>query len=275
MKKFILCLFAFFFSLNLSYAQTVTSDNAAPRSLGGGDDITALKQQVAQQGQTIQQLINYVQYLNRELGNIKQEMMLAKNIVVDIKDRPVKGKDNAQIVLLEFSDYQCPFCSRFSIQNTPVIDSLVTLGKIKKVFMDLPLVSIHPNAFNAAEAARCAGEQGKYWEMHDEMFKNQAALTPFEPHAEAIGLDAKKFGDCIAGNKFDAAINASMEFATSLNINSTPTIALALVQPDGSVVLNKIISGSSIKSEVDALAAKLPAAKPAPAPTPAPRTRRN
>lgn len=255
-KTFLFFLSCFFASISVS---------AQPTTPGTPD----LAQQVAQQGQTIQQLINYVQYLNRELGAIKQELILNKNIEIDTQKNPIKGNANAQVAFLEFSDYECPFCGRFAVQNKKMLDSLVTTGKVKKIFIDLPLTSIHTNAFKAAKAARCAGDQGKYWEMHDEMFTNQAKLTEFQSHAKTVGLDATKFDECLASNKHDAVINESIAFATSLNVNSTPTLALAMVNADGKLILNKFVQGGNIESEINALLEKAAQNAPKPA-TPAP-----
>jgi protein-disulfide isomerase len=93
------------------------------------------------------------------------------------------------------------------------------------VFKDYPLPN-HPNAEKAAEAAHCAGEQSKYWEMHDRMFANQQALAvpQLKEHAAAIGLDGAKFGECLDSGKFAAVVNVDMEYGNKLGVNSTPTM---------------------------------------------------
>jgi protein-disulfide isomerase len=100
--------------------------------------------------------------------------MQALDAVVAIGDAPVKGNPNAKLTLIEFSDYQCPFCRRHAENTLPSLDKeYIATGKVRYVFHDFPLEAIHPQAFKAAEAAHCAGEQQKYWEMHGRLFANQ------------------------------------------------------------------------------------------------------
>jgi hypothetical protein len=102
--------------------------------------------------------------------------MQALDAVVAIGDAPVKGNPNAKLTLIEFSDYQCPFCRRHAENTLPSLDKeYIATGKVRYVFHDFPLEAIHPQAFKAAEAAHCAGEQQKYWEMHGRLFANQQA----------------------------------------------------------------------------------------------------
>jgi protein-disulfide isomerase len=111
--------------------------------------------------------------------------------------RPTLGRDDAPITIVEFSDYQCPFCARhaataFSQLKTQYVDT----GKVRYVFRDLPAAAIHAQARKAAEAAHCAGDQGMYWQMHDTLFANQMRLLPedLKRHAAAIGLNEQTFG---------------------------------------------------------------------------------
>jgi len=107
----------------------------------------------------------------------------------------------------------------------------VETGKARYVLMDLPLESIHKNAFKAAEATRCAGDQGKYWEMHDRLFQNQRALEPWSGHAEAIGLDVSAFDACMEAGKHAAAIRDVMKEATKAGITGTPGFVVAETDP--------------------------------------------
>jgi protein-disulfide isomerase len=138
-------------------------------------------------------------------------------------DDPSSGPANAPITLVEFSDYQCPYCARV----VPTISKLrATYGdKIRVVFKDYPL-AIHPEAPKAAEAAHCAGEQGKYWDMHDRMFANQRALAvpALKETAAGLGLDAAKFGQCLDSGKYAAAIADDMKQGEALGVQSTPTV---------------------------------------------------
>jgi protein-disulfide isomerase len=118
-----------------------------------------------------------------------------------------QGDTTAKVTLIEFSDYQCPFCGRYANETyTKLIDQYVKTGKVRYVLRNFPLAQMHPLAEKAAEAAECAGEQGKYWEMHERLFKNQQALDAKEMtgHAAVLGLDQAKFQLCLDGGKFAA-----------------------------------------------------------------------
>jgi len=96
---------------------------------------------------------------------------------VGVGNLPVKGNANAAVTLIEFSDYECPFCERHFTQTESQINKdYVDTGKVKFYYRDFPLSSIHPGAEKAAEAARCAGDQNKYWEYHDALFENQSSI---------------------------------------------------------------------------------------------------
>src|SRR5579859_7760224 len=118
---------------------------------------------------------------------------------IDVSDSRLRGDPTAKLTLVEFSDYQCGFCARYMRQTFPQIEAeYIKTGKINLKLLDMPIGSLHKLAFKAAETARCAGEQGKYWEMHDLLFTKQEALEPWSSHAEALGLDVPKFNECLA-----------------------------------------------------------------------------
>jgi protein-disulfide isomerase len=160
-----------------------------------------------------------------------------QNVVLDVGKNPFKGERDARVTLVEFSDYQCPFCGRHVRETMPQIEKeYVQTGKVKYVFLDLPLESIHKSAFKAAEAANCAGDQGKYWEMHDRLFGNQKALEPWAAHAEAVGLDVAKFEACLAAGASADEIRQDMVQAQKAGITGTPAFFLAYTDPRSSRV---------------------------------------
>ena len=139
------------------------------------------------------------------------------------KDDPVRGNPSASITIVEFSDYQCPFCARV---NPTLAKIRETYGdRVKIVFKDYPLPN-HPQAPKAAEAARCAGDQSKYWEMHDAMFANQRALEvpSLKQAARAIGLNGTTFDECLDSGKWAAAVRAGSQLGEQMGVNSTPTL---------------------------------------------------
>jgi protein-disulfide isomerase len=181
---------------------------------------------------------------------------------ISIAGDPVKGDKGARIALIEFSDYQCPFCGRYAKEVMPqLLDDYVKTGKVKYVFQDMPL-EFHKNAFKAAEAAHCAGDQGKFWEMHDRLFQNQAELAVelLPAHAKALGLDEAKFQQCLDSGKFAAEIKQDIAQAATAGISGTPSFLLGVVQPgEGRVKVTRKLVGAKpyaeFKAAVDSLLA--------------------
>ena len=144
---------------------------------------------------------------------------------VSADDDPFKGNKDAPITIIEFSDFQCPFCERFFSGALPEIEEkYIKTGKAKLVFRDFPLESIHPNARPAAEAANCANEQGKFWEFHDQLFKNQASLSDsnYKLWAQQLGLDSKKFNDCVDTKKYAAEVSKDLADGNVAGVSGTP-----------------------------------------------------
>lgn len=187
---------------------------------------------------------------------------------VGIGDLPAKGKKDAPLTIIEFSDYQCPFCKRYTDQTEPaLIKDYVETGKLRYVFRDFPLESIHGQAFKAAEAARCAGDQGMYWEMHDKLFANQQALQPDKllEYAKVIGLKEATFRACIEEDKHADAIRRDIAEGGELGITGTPAFILGV--SDGNQVKDPVrITGAqplaAFKAEIDKRLAPEAAAKP-------------
>jgi protein-disulfide isomerase len=161
----------------------------------------------------------------RKAGPDVRVLIDAPRRAVDIESSdPSLGRASAPVTLIEFSDFQCPFCQRVA----PTIKKLRdTYGdKVRIVWKDFPLTQIHPQAFKAGEAAHCAGDQGKYWEYHDRLFANQQQLQPEElkKHATDLGLDATAFNTCLDSSKYGERVRDGVAQGTRLGVNSTPTI---------------------------------------------------
>jgi protein-disulfide isomerase len=138
------------------------------------------------------------------------------------------GSATAPVTLVEFTDYQCPFCRRFQTESWPQIKrEYVDTGKVRFIVRDLPL-SFHSNARPAAEAAHCAGEQGHFWPMHTGLLAKDADLSPqgLEARASSLGLDLPRFRKCIAANKYESAIAANAAQADALGIRGTPAFVV-------------------------------------------------
>jgi protein-disulfide isomerase/Spy/CpxP family protein refolding chaperone len=135
---------------------------------------------------------------------------------------PTLGSKNAPVTVVEFADYQCPFCKRSEDAVKAIHEKYG--DRVRLVFMDFPL-NFHPHAMPAASAARCAGGQGKFWEYHDALFADQSKLEPADLKATAknLGLDTGKFNACFAKGQYDQAIQKDLDEGRKLNVSGTPT----------------------------------------------------
>jgi len=171
------------------------------------------------------------------LGTAASEPIAVEGIedmarLVELAQGVTKGEADAPITIVEFGDYQCPACGQFALSVKPQVElSYVDQGRAKFVFYDFPLVSIHPNAFIGARAARCAGDQDRYWEYHDQLFQNQSRWsTESNPvgtlvdYAEPAGLDAGEFESCLKSDRHAELVSANMQLGAQLGVGSTPTI---------------------------------------------------
>jgi len=145
-----------------------------------------------------------------------------QTVAIDPSD-PAQGPATAPVTIVEFSDFQCPFCQRV----TPTLKQIKeTYGdRVRIIWKDFPLTQIHPQAFGAAQAGNCAREQGKFWEYHDQLFANQAALQPegLKTHAATAGLDVAAFSACLDSAKFEPRVQQALEAGAQLGVSSTPT----------------------------------------------------
>jgi protein-disulfide isomerase len=152
--------------------------------------------------------------------NLKPPPVLRVEVSVD--GAPFKGPANAPVTIVEFSDYECPFCKRAHPTLTQVLEKYP--GKVKLVYRDFPLESIHPQARRAAEAARCANDQGKFWDYYDTLFTESPKLAPddLKRYAAQIRIDVKKFDDCLSGGVHKTALQKDIDEGTRLGVSGTP-----------------------------------------------------
>jgi protein-disulfide isomerase len=145
---------------------------------------------------------------------------------------PSLGPDDAQIVIVEFSDFQCPFCRRFHEETYQALLDAYP-GQIRFVYRNLPLTQIHPDAMGAAVASLCANDQEAYWDYHAKLFSSETlGEATYLQYATDLGLDVPAFTECLASGKHDAFIQEDMDFSLGLGVQSTPTFfinGLALV----------------------------------------------
>jgi protein-disulfide isomerase len=170
-------------------------------------------------------------------GQVWQDNNFASNTGLTIEqlidDDYVLGNKNAEVIVVEFSDYQCPFCRRFYLNTIKQLKKdYIDTGKVAFVYRDFPL-EFHPMAQKTAEAAQCAGEQGKYYEYHDKVFEEQAkmgqgtipySIDDLKRWANEIGLDMQKFNDCLNNEKYKDEVQKDFYDGIVANVEGTPTI---------------------------------------------------
>jgi len=146
-----------------------------------------------------------------------------KRVNVPTEGSPSYGPANAVITIVEFSDFQCPYCHKWFAETWPQLQQAYA-GKIRLVYRDFPLTSLHPEAEPAAEAANCAGEQNQYWPFHDRLMgADQFGADVYLAYASSLKLDLVKFKECLTSNRFQTAIQNDASFGASLGITGTPT----------------------------------------------------
>jgi protein-disulfide isomerase len=167
-----------------------------------------------------------------------------KRYDIPIEGHPSLGPDNAKLVIVEFSDFQCPFCRRFHNETYKALLDAYP-GQIRFVYRNLPLTSIHPNAMPAAIASMCANDQNAYWDYHDKLFSSETLdEATYIQYATDLGLNVDTFKACLSSGSHDADIQKDMDFALGLGVQSTPTFfvnGLAIVGAQPLVNFKQII----------------------------------
>lgn len=188
----------------------------------------------------------------------------------------MKGPETAAVTIVEISDFQCPYCRDFATTTYRQVDSAyIRTGRARILYINLPLTS-HREAFGAAEAAMCAGVQGKFWEMHDRLFATQGewggkadAVQRFERFAQDLRLNMADWRDCTANDRVAPLIVGDAMQAAEARINGTPTFILN--SRSGQKALTGAVPFEEFAREMDALLAAPAAAAPTPG-APAPQT---
>jgi protein-disulfide isomerase len=142
---------------------------------------------------------------------------------VPVNGAPFKGSEKAQVTIVKFEDFQCPYCKAVQPNYQEVLKRYH--GKVRLVHKDLPLDQIHPQARQAAEAARCADDEGKFWEYHDKLYASSPKAAPedLKLYAKDLGLKRDLFDQCLVSGKYKAAIQKDLKDAATLGLTGTPT----------------------------------------------------
>jgi protein-disulfide isomerase len=193
------------------------------------------------------QIINLLSSQRRREATEKLEARLNKenNVTIHLQPyrvtlnnegAPTAGKADAAVTLVEFSDFQCPFCARF----VPTLKQIEAAygDRVKIVYRQYPIVSLHPNAFKAAEASLCAHEQGKFWQIHDMMFQEQAQLSirELKVMANRLGLDQTKFDSCLDSGRYAEQIQNDLAEGSRAGMTGTPALFVNGIEIPGGAV---------------------------------------
>ena len=180
-------------------------------------------------------------------------------VSANVHGEPFRGTNSARVAIIEYSDFDCSFCGRYARNVFPRIESdYIQTGKIKYFFRDLP-EPVDTNAWFKARAARCAGDQGKFWQMHDLLFANQAATSAeVIALAQTLGVDLGEFNRCISSEKYLQNIQRSAAGAKRMGLYGTPAFLIGTLSDDGDFLrVNRVLVGAetyeSIKSVLDEL----------------------
>ena len=241
MKKFLfLALMAF-----LSFQTTACTGDAE------------LQKEVKELKQEVNDLKKLIEARSRRPSNTRN----SKKGKTAIDGDPYMGKADAEVVMVEFSDYECPFCGRFFRDTLPKIKKeYVETGKVKYVYKDFPL-DFHKQAPKAAEAAHCAGEKGKYWEMHDLLFANQRQMNipSLIKRADKLGLNLDGFRECINDGRYMQGIAKDIEAGQRTGLRGTPSFVIGRQNKSGEVTGDLIVGAApytAFKAAIDALLAE-------------------
>ena len=198
------------------------------------------------------------------------------HVVANVTGEPFRGSSAARVAIMEYSDFDCPYCGRYAREIYPKLDAAyVKTGKIKYFFRDLPLEE-HPQAGFKANLARLAGEQGKFWEAHDWLFAHQTPMDAKgeDAFAKELGLDRAKIGTAAEDGKYNGVIQASMNSARHYQISGTPAFLVGTLSEDGHVfTADKVFMGAQtyegFQEILDSLLSPAPAAPKAASAAPA------
>ena len=164
---------------------------------------------------------------------------------VDVSGAPMLGSRDAPLTLVEFTDFQCPFCARFHAETFPLLRKAdIETGRLRYVAMDFPLTGIHRDALRAARASHCGEAQGRYWEVHDALFRQRGRLGrgPILKAVRRLGLNTARFAACMDSTDQDGRIEEGISRGSAIGVSGTPTFVLGRTQ--GSSVEGRVIVGA-------------------------------
>lgn len=201
------------------------------KTKGASDGITR-----EQADQILDELRQIRQLLEKQAENKPAGPPAPVKAKLHLEGAPMLGEKGAPVTMVEFTDYQCPFCQRFHLQVYGELKkNFIDTGKVRFFSRDLPLDSLHPNAFRAAQAARCAGDQGQFWKLRDIMAAHPEALDLENLVADAslLQMDKSAFRTCVESGKYKESVQGDVLEAMKIGADGTPAFVVGKSTPDG------------------------------------------
>jgi protein-disulfide isomerase len=238
-EHFSKCTLTFFLTLLLSSIGATAQQSSPRQSVPQQDDESAsmkndIQQLKAQQQLILDRLDDLKKLLNSKRSDNQPTPIKAPD-TMGVDGELFRGKATATVAIIEYGDIECPFCRRFKQDIYPkIFDDYIKTGKARFYYRDMPL-TFHEHALPAARAEHCAGEQGKFWEMHDSLFTDKPGLigpggrkvlltqSDIDDRARTLGMDAAKLDDCVASTRYADVIQRNSEDAAKMNIEGTST----------------------------------------------------
>ena len=218
-------------SLSPPMEQTPAEEIAALRR-----EVQALKEQQAQMQRDLTAIKSFLQAAMQPRPAAEPEVPGLIGATIPTEGEPAVGAPGAKVTIMEISDFHCPFCKRHAQQTFPQINAeYIRTGKARYVFIDYPIAQLHPQAARAHEAAACAAEQGKFWEMHAALFSNAPARddSGLTALVQKIGIDTATFTQCLQSGRHTATIKASVQRMEQLGISGTPMTVIGITPGPG------------------------------------------
>jgi protein-disulfide isomerase len=227
----------------------LTSRSGAAQTV---DSIQSVRRELDELRQTQAATLREVREIRRLLAARNESGSMSTPDTIDGRG-PSLGRSTAPITIVEFSDYQCPYCGQFFRETLPLlIAEYVKTGRVRFVYHDFPISSLHPGAMRAAEAARCAGDQDRYWDYHNALFKNQADIgeRALVNRALTLSLDTVAFNRCLGSGRHSEEIRQSIAQGARAGVDGTPLFFIGKVDPGTtSLRIARVIQGAKAYPE--------------------------
>ena len=234
----------------------------------GGDDNAITGNTADAILKELREIRQVLEKIEKQGGRTAQRPSNPTTAKISIKGKQVMGAEDAPVTVVEFADYQCPFCLRFTKTTFPLLkQKYIDTGKVRWVALNLPL-PFHKDARKAAQAAHCAGEQDKFWEMRELLFRNPQKLNTenLPAHAATLSLDITAFNECLQSDRYLAEIDQDAKDAKAVRLTGTPSFIIGKTSKDE--ITGDVVIGAQPMNIFDAAITRAMVQKPAAKKTP-------